>query len=229
MEHPKIAQTAKHAILSFVLACSAAGRADVVANFRHKVILVPGLAKEMESFFSVIDEPSDKEQGRLRHHSQYRGSLAERRGFRRQRRIFIGDLRIPVFGKQRYRASGGPALMTFYERIWPEILANRTFSMRSPLTNGPIILAAIRKGETAMQRMANMVLATRRLKTRPQQRASGSSFQACCQTFQTGSCAGRMIFTTGARRVADELSFSWYPASKIVPRVLIARTDQAAI
>lgn len=32
--------------------------------------------------------------------------------------------------------------------------------MRSPVTNGPIILAAIRKGETAKQRMANMVLAT---------------------------------------------------------------------
>jgi hypothetical protein len=50
--------------------------------------------------------------------------------------------------------------MSFYERVWPEILRDRAFSMRSPVTNGPIILAAVRKGETAMQRMANMVLAT---------------------------------------------------------------------
>lgn len=52
------------------------------------------------------------------------------------------------------------ALISFYERVWPEILRDRAFSMRSPVTNGPIILAAIRKGETAMQLMANMVLAT---------------------------------------------------------------------
>jgi hypothetical protein len=50
--------------------------------------------------------------------------------------------------------------MLFYGRVWPEILHGRAFSMRSPATNGPIILGAMRKGETAMQRMANMVLAT---------------------------------------------------------------------
>jgi hypothetical protein len=52
------------------------------------------------------------------------------------------------------------ALMSFYERIWSEILEERAFSMRSPTTNGPIILEAMRKGKTAMQRMANMALAT---------------------------------------------------------------------
>jgi hypothetical protein len=52
------------------------------------------------------------------------------------------------------------ALMSFYERVWPEILQGRAFSMRGPATNGPIILEAMRKGGTAMQRMANMVLAT---------------------------------------------------------------------
>lgn len=52
------------------------------------------------------------------------------------------------------------ALMSFYARVWPEILEKRAFSMRGPATNGPIILEAMRKGQTAMQRMANMVLAT---------------------------------------------------------------------
>jgi hypothetical protein len=51
--------------------------------------------------------------------------------------------------------------MSFYERVWPEMLHGRAFSMRSPATNGPLILEAMRKGETAMQRMANMVLATK--------------------------------------------------------------------
>ena len=32
--------------------------------------------------------------------------------------------------------------------------------MRNPTVNGPYILEAIRRGDTAVQRMANMVLAT---------------------------------------------------------------------
>jgi tetratricopeptide (TPR) repeat protein len=37
--NPKIAQTTKNAILSFVLACAATGRADIVANLRNRVTL----------------------------------------------------------------------------------------------------------------------------------------------------------------------------------------------
>jgi hypothetical protein len=50
--------------------------------------------------------------------------------------------------------------MAYYEQLWLEIIDKRPFSMRGPATNGPIILAALAKGDTAMQRMANMVLAT---------------------------------------------------------------------
>jgi hypothetical protein len=57
----RIAQSTKHAVLSFMLACGAAGRADIIANLRHKVMAVPGLAKEVETLFRVMDEPSDEE------------------------------------------------------------------------------------------------------------------------------------------------------------------------
>jgi hypothetical protein len=52
------------------------------------------------------------------------------------------------------------AMMSFYERVLPDIITRRAFSMRNPGVNGPRILEAIRTGDTAMQRMANMVLAT---------------------------------------------------------------------
>jgi len=57
----RIAQSTKQAVLSFMLACGAAGRADIIADLRYKVMLVPGLAKEVENLFRVMDEPSDEE------------------------------------------------------------------------------------------------------------------------------------------------------------------------
>jgi hypothetical protein len=57
----RIAQSTIHAVLSFMLACSAVGRADIIADLRHKVMLVPELAKEVENLFRVMDEPSDEE------------------------------------------------------------------------------------------------------------------------------------------------------------------------
>ena len=52
------------------------------------------------------------------------------------------------------------AMISFYEGIWPEIIQKRAFSMRSPATNGPYILEALRKGDTPLQRLANVVLAS---------------------------------------------------------------------
>jgi hypothetical protein len=158
--NPKIAQTAKNAILSFVLACAATGRADIVANLRNKVTLVPALAKEVESLFSVIDEPSDNEQDVYVIISGIAGRLLHGEVFNADD-VFLSAIYAFQFLEDCAIARpAAAALMSFYERVWPEILRDRAFSMRSPLTNGPIILAAIRKGETAKQRMANMVLAT---------------------------------------------------------------------
>ena len=36
-------------------------------------------------------------------------------------------------------------MMSFYETVWPDIIEKRGFSMRSPATNGPYILEAMRK------------------------------------------------------------------------------------
>jgi tetratricopeptide (TPR) repeat protein len=158
--NPKIAQTAKNAILSFVLACAATGRADIVANLRNKVTLVPALAKEVESLFSVIDEPSDNEQDVYVIISSIAGRLLHGEVFNADDVFLSAIYAFQFLEESAIARPAAAALMSFYERVWLEILRDRAFSMRSPLTNGPIILAAIRKGETAKQRMANMVLAT---------------------------------------------------------------------
>jgi hypothetical protein len=57
-------------------------------------------------------------------------------------------------------SSTSAVTISFFEELWPEIIERRAFSMRSPTTNGPYILESMRKGDTAIQKLANMVLAT---------------------------------------------------------------------
>ena len=56
-----IAQSTKNAVLSFMLACGSRARDDVMAGFRQKIILIPGLAAEVDGLFYAVDEPSEDE------------------------------------------------------------------------------------------------------------------------------------------------------------------------
>jgi hypothetical protein len=155
-----VSQTTKNAILSFMLTCGAAGRSEIIADLRHKVMLVPGLAKEVENLFRVMDEPSDEESDIYVIIPSIVGRLLSGEVFDTND-VFLSAIYVMQLLENSVLAPpAAEALMSFYERVWPDILQERAFSMRSPTTNGPIILEAMRKGETGMQRMANMVLAT---------------------------------------------------------------------
>jgi hypothetical protein len=157
---PTISQSAKNAILSFMLACGAAGRADVMADLKNKVMLVPGLAEELSDVFRTMDAPLDAENDIYIIVPSIVGRLLSGEAFDTND-IFLSAIYALQFLEQSVLAAAtAKALMSFYEQAWPQILKERAFSMRSPSTNGPIILEAMRKGETAMQRMANMALAT---------------------------------------------------------------------
>jgi hypothetical protein len=114
----------------------------------------------VESLFSVIDEPSDNEQDIYVIISSIAGRLLHGEVFNADDVFLSAIYALQFLEDSAIARPAAEALMSFYERVWPEILRDRAFSMHSPVTNGPIILSAIRKGETAMQRMANMVLAT---------------------------------------------------------------------
>jgi hypothetical protein len=159
-ENNGIAETSKNVVLCFMLVCSAVGRADIMADFRQKIMAVPGLAQIVEDLFRVMDKPSDNRGdvyliipsivGRL-----LKGEILNTDD------VFLSAMFAVQFLEGGVLAPpAASALMSFYERLWREILEKRKFSMRGPATNGPIILEAMQKGETALQRMANMVLAT---------------------------------------------------------------------
>lgn len=155
-----IAESTKSAVLSFMLACSAAGRAAVIADFRRKLMAVPGLAQVVEDLFHVMDEPSNERKDIYVIILSIAGRLAKGDILDTNDVFMSAIYALQFLEKSVLAPPTAAALMAFYEQLWPEILEKRTFSMRGPSTNGPIILEAMRKGETAMQRMASMVLAT---------------------------------------------------------------------
>jgi hypothetical protein len=60
-KNDSIAQSTKNAVLSFMLVCGSRGRGDVMADFRQKIMRIPGLAAEVEGLFHAMDEPSEDE------------------------------------------------------------------------------------------------------------------------------------------------------------------------
>jgi hypothetical protein len=53
--------------------------------------------------------------------------------------------------------AAGP-IVEYFSQVWRDILAKRAFSVRSPATNGPLILAALNDGNSALAKLANLIL-----------------------------------------------------------------------
>jgi tetratricopeptide (TPR) repeat protein len=155
-----IAQCTKYAVMSFMLAGAARGRADLLTDLRHKVARVPGLTVEVENLFGSMDDPSDGEKDIYVIIPSIAGRLLSDYVFDANDVFLSGIYILQLLEASVLAPAVAEALMSFYERIWPEILEHRSFCMSSPRTNGPIILSAMKRGDTALQRMANMVLAT---------------------------------------------------------------------
>jgi tetratricopeptide (TPR) repeat protein len=156
----QILESTKNAVLSFLLTAAAKGRADVIGELRDKICAVPGLAHAVAPLFRFVDNPSDAKTdihvivpsivGRL-----LKGKIVDTNDV-----YYSSIFAIQFLQNSTLAPPAAGALMAYFEQLWLEILDKRTFSMRGPATNGPIILAALAKGDTAMQRMANMILAT---------------------------------------------------------------------
>ncbi len=154
-----IAQSTKSAVLSFMLTCGSRGRRDVMTDFRQKILGIPGLAAEVEGLFQVVDEPSEDETDAYVVVSSIVGRLLKGEAFDVNDVFFSAVYILQLLENSPLAPPAAAAMMSFYEKVWPDIIEKRGFSMRSPATNGPYISEAMCKGDTAMQRMANMTVA----------------------------------------------------------------------
>jgi hypothetical protein len=136
------------------------GKAPLVNVLRDKVASVSGLDTVAAPLFAVVDDPTGEEKdflvimasivGRL-----LRGDLMDAND------VFLSAIySIMLLENSVLTPVVAEPLVAMFDRVWSEILQHRTFSMRAPSVNGPLILEALRKGDTALQRLANMTLAT---------------------------------------------------------------------
>jgi len=154
------AEPARMAVLSFLVAGAAAGREDVIAELRAKLDAVPGLGAVMRDLFEVMDEPRDDEDHGLPVIiPSIAGRLLKKEAFDGRDMYLSAVYILQLLEGSVLAAPVAERMMEVYVRMWSDILEHRSFSLRSPTTNGPIVQDAMHKGQTAKQRMANMVLA----------------------------------------------------------------------
>jgi hypothetical protein len=153
-----ISEATKRAVLSFMLACGAGGRGDVMTVLRQEIVRTSGLAEDVDALFRFVDEPSQEEGDVYIIIPSIVGRLLKSQIVDTNDAFFSAVYLLQFLDNDVLGAVTAEAMMSFYERLWVVIAERRAFSMRSPTTNAPFILEAIHKGDTALQRMANMVL-----------------------------------------------------------------------
>jgi len=153
-----IAEVTRNAVMCFMLLCAATGRADVLAELRYKLDAIPGLGEMVRDLFQVMDAPSAEEKDVDVIIPSIAGRLMAKEVFDARDAYLSAIYILQLLEGSTLSPPVAEAIMVVFDTMWPEIIEKRSFSMRSPLTNGPIILDAMRKGDTALQRMANLVL-----------------------------------------------------------------------
>jgi len=159
-KNDSISQSTKCAVLSFMLVCGARGQRSVFDDLGRKLRHIPGLAEQTETLLRLVDEPSKEENDVYVNMPSIVGRIFKVEEFDANDAFVSAVYILQFIEGSPFASTVSEAMMSFYEIVWPEIITKRAFSMRSPATNGPYVLEAIVKGETAMQRMANMALAT---------------------------------------------------------------------
>jgi hypothetical protein len=152
--------SAKNAVLAFALVCACRARNDVLTLFKVTTEQLPGLGPLLQPIFTTLGDPTEREDdihfiipsliSRIRNQEAFDA-----------RDAFMATVYILQFLEGSVLSeTTALSVVTFFESQWRDIVANRTFSMRDPSINGPNILAACRKGLTAMARLANLALAS---------------------------------------------------------------------
>ncbi len=156
----RVGECTKRAVLSFMLGIGVRRRVGLMRDLRKKIKAMPGLWDLTKELFYLAENPSNDRSNIFLIVANVVGK------FLNKQVIDANDIFLSCAAAIQFLDGGvfgetiASIMMVQYEKLWQDLLENRAFSMRSPRTNGPIILEAMRKGELAIQRMANMALAT---------------------------------------------------------------------
>jgi tetratricopeptide (TPR) repeat protein len=152
---------AASAIVAFSTTAISSMRIDLFQDFRARLLRIESMSLFIEPLFAKMADISTRHQDLL---SAITGTLARmlRPNFVfNASEAFDATVYIVQFAQSHVlgKTVAGP-VNRYFSEIWRDIIANRSFSMRSPAVNGPLILATINKDGAAISRLARLVLVT---------------------------------------------------------------------
>lgn len=158
---PQIKEVITGAVLGFSIVAICSERHDTFNELRTRLLQSESLGSAVAPLFDEIAAPSDKPTTLIFAVADTLGHMLQPNFVFNAGEAFLATVRLAqLLSNHLIGETLAVPVVAYFSKIWREILTDRTFSVRSPVTNGPLILAAVSKGETARARLANLVLAT---------------------------------------------------------------------
>jgi hypothetical protein len=156
-----IREATASAVVMFMLTAVCSNRREAADELRTRLTNMEGLGSSLESLFGTISEPSERRHDLVAISASVLGQMLTS-GFifdaadAFRATVYLVQL---VAGHVLGETAAGP-IFNYFADVWRDILANRTFSVRSPATTSAFILEALSKGETNRAKLATLVLAS---------------------------------------------------------------------
>lgn len=158
---PSFAQFGTDAALIFAVAAVCAGRPDILAQLRTRLVEIEGLTRRLTTLFEVVDERALADKSLSTDIASTLGQMLEPGHVFDAAGAFAAT--VYFFQLLRRHELGEVAAAVVYTRfsgVWRDILANRRFSMRAPAAAEPAILESLSRGGPYMPRLAHLILAS---------------------------------------------------------------------
>jgi tetratricopeptide (TPR) repeat protein len=158
---PSIQEATVSAILAFALALVCSGKNDAFEDLRTRVLQTPGLSTAAESSFATISTPVDRCDDLHVVIASTVGLMLQLSFVFDAREAFMASVYIiQLLSRHVLGEAVAAPVVEYFSRVWRDILANRSFSVRAPNVNGPLILDSVTKTETALAKLAHLILAS---------------------------------------------------------------------
>jgi hypothetical protein len=150
------------AVLIFLITAVCSGRPQIAEELRLKLSHNKELAECLAPLFETISKSSERQDDLIIVAAGILGRLLEPDFVFDAADAFMATVYLIqlLSGHVLGETAAGP-VFEYFAKVWRDILANRTFSVRNPATTAPFILAALSKGATTNRaKLANLVLAS---------------------------------------------------------------------
>jgi hypothetical protein len=156
-----IQKASTSAVLIFAVAAVCSGRLDIFEDLRAKLSQTRELGPSVAPLFDMISTPPDKRDDLIVMVASILGQMLQPGFVFDAGEAFMATVYlIQLLARHVLGETAAGPIVGFFSQVWRDVLANRTFSVRSPAATGPFILAALFKGASNRAKLAHLVLAS---------------------------------------------------------------------